>query len=247
MEKIAGKGSDFIRAKRLLHYLAPRLTHCSWYDGHVACNALDLLEYSLNNPEQGINCLYKSKILEECCLALGIYARRVSIYPYSPYDFDNHVVTEIFDREMKKWIMLDATTDGYFVDENKIPLSLLEMRERFANDEFVTFVQSTDGLKNLQKSREKNMETNVYICKNLFWFLIDQHCCFGKKGERLSFIPKYYSNKNTNIANLRFRIHHVPDEHKKFIPQWEEYLTELEQEEETVITDVKRMACPPVE
>lgn len=59
--KIAGRGCDFIRAKRLLHYLAPRLTHSSWYDNHIECNALRLLEYSLNNPEQGINCLNKAK------------------------------------------------------------------------------------------------------------------------------------------------------------------------------------------
>lgn len=247
LERIAGKGSDFVRAKRLLHYLAPRLTHCSWYDGHVACNALDLLEYSLNKPEQGINCLYKSKILEECCLALGIGARRVSILPYSPYDFDNHVVTEIFDRDREKWIMLDATTDGYFVDENKVPMSLLEMRERFANDRFVTFVKTTDKLKNLESTREKNLDMNAYICKNLFCFLIDQYCGFGKKGERLFFAPKNYSDKNGKIANLRFRIHHVPDEHKEFIPQWEEYLTELEQEAETVATDINRMACSPAE
>ena len=131
LERIAGKGSDFARAQRLLHHFAPRLHHGSWYDNHVPCNALDLLEYSFDKPDQGINCLNKSKILAECCLALGIYARRVSIMPFSPYDFDNHVVTEIYDRELKKWIMLDATTDGYFVDENKTPLSLLEMQENF--------------------------------------------------------------------------------------------------------------------
>lgn len=35
LEEIAGKGSDFRRAKRLLHYLAPKLTHSPWYDNHV--------------------------------------------------------------------------------------------------------------------------------------------------------------------------------------------------------------------
>ena len=64
LEKTAGSGSDFSRAKRLLHYFAPRLAHSSWYDNHVPCNALDLLEYSLEKPDQGINCLNKSKILE---------------------------------------------------------------------------------------------------------------------------------------------------------------------------------------
>lgn len=179
LEKIAGKGTDFIRAKRILHYLAPRLTHSSWYDNHVPCNALDLLEYSLNNKEQGINCLNKSKILQECCLAIGIYARRVCIMPFSPYDFDNHVVTEIFDRELNKWIMLDPTTDGLFIDEDKSPLSLLEIRKKFANDEFVTFFKSTERLNDLEKLKENYVNENAYICKNLFYFYIDQDSTFG--------------------------------------------------------------------
>ena len=60
------------------------------------------LDYSLDKPEQGINCLNKAKILEEVCLALGIYARRVRFLPYSPFDFDCHVVTEIYDRSQEK-------------------------------------------------------------------------------------------------------------------------------------------------
>lgn len=54
IDEIAGKGSDFVRAKRLLNYLAPRLTHESNYDNHIECNSLKLLEYSLNNPKQVI-------------------------------------------------------------------------------------------------------------------------------------------------------------------------------------------------
>ena len=71
-EKIAGKGTDLQRAIRVLKYLSPKLTHSPWYDGHVDCNALALLDYSLDKPDQGINCLNKAKILEEVCLALGI-------------------------------------------------------------------------------------------------------------------------------------------------------------------------------
>ena len=86
----------------MLKYLSPKLTHSPWYDGHVDCNALALLDYSLEKPEQGINCLNKAKILGEVCLALGIYARRVRFLPYSPFDFDCHVVTEIYDRTQEK-------------------------------------------------------------------------------------------------------------------------------------------------
>lgn len=232
--KIAGTGSDFQKAKRLLHYFAPKLTHSSWYDNHIECNALKLLEYSFGNPEQGINCLNKSKILEECCLALGIYARRVGIMPFSPYDFDNHVVNEIFDKKLNKWIMLDITTDGYFVDENKTPLSLLEIREKFALDEFVTFVKSTDRLTNLEKSRSDNVDKNYYICKNLFYFSIGAECKFGAPNGWYNICPSGYSLKDNKIANIKYRINHLSEEYKDWIPKYEEWLKNAETAEYTV-------------
>ena len=245
LEKIAGKGTDFIRAKRLLHYLAPRLTHSSWYDNHVPCNALDLLEYSLNNKEQGINCLNKSKILQECCLAIGIYARRVCIMPFSPYDFDNHVVTEIFDRELNKWIMLDPTTDGLFIDENKTPLSLLEIRKKFANDEFVTFVKSTERLNDLEKLKENYVNENAYICKNLFYFYVDQDSTFGTTDNVLGFIPINYSVLENKKTNLKYRIDHLPEEYKDWKSNFEKKLKYLETCEEDERTNISSMKCAP--
>ena len=244
--KIAGKGSDYSRGKRLLHYLAPRLTHSSWYDNHIECNALRLLEYSLNNPEQGINCLNKAKILVECCLAVGIYARRVSIMPFSPYDFDNHVVTEIYDRELQKWIMLDPTTDGYFVDDRKTPLSLLEMRSKFANAEFITFVRSTESLKDLQKLREKHLETNLYICKNLFYFQVEQYSTFGVKDKYLCFVPLHYSLKKTKQANLKYRLDNLPAQYEELRIKLEERVPELEQYQEPQRTTVALMEKKPI-
>ena len=244
--RIAGKGSDYSRGKRLLHYLAPRLTHSSWYDNHIECNALRLLEYSLNNPEQGINCLNKAKILVECCLAVGIYARRVSIMPFSPYDFDNHVVTEIYDRELQKWIMLDPTTDGYFVDDRKTPLSLLEMRSKFANAEFITFVRSTESLKDLQKLREKHLETNLYICKNLFYFQVEQYSTFGVKDKYLCFVPLHYSLKKTKQANLKYRLDNLPAQYEELRIKLEERVPELEQYQEPQRTTVALMEKKPI-
>ena len=244
--KAAGKGSDFMRAKRLLHYLAPRLTHSSWYDNHIECNALRLLEYSLDNPAQGINCLNKSKILVECCMALGIFARRVRIMPFSPYDFDNHVVAEIYDRTLEKWIMLDPTTDGYFIDETKTPLSLLEMRSKFANAEFITFALSTDSLKDIQKLRVNHLETNMYICKNLFYFQIEQYSTFGEKDSYLQFVPLHYSIKRTNQANLKYRIDNLPAEYEDFRKELVERVPRLEQYQEPQRTNVESMQKKPI-
>lgn len=245
LEKIAKQGTEFDKAKRLLHYLAPRLAHSGWYDNHIPCNALDLLEYSLNNPEHGINCLNKSKILQECCLAIGIYARRVAIMPYSPYDFDNHVVTEIFDKQLNKWIMLDPTTDGLFVDNDGTPLSILDIREKFANADFVTFVQSTDKLQNLKSLKEKHVEINSYICKNLFYFNIDQVSTFGTTSDYLTFVPEHYSIKENVIANIKFRINNLPDEHKEFIPQLKKDLELKKTYDEPTRTNISSMIEPP--
>lgn len=243
--KIAGKGNDFVRAKRLLHDLAPRLTHSSWYDNHIECNALRLLEYSLDNPEQGINCLNKSKILVECCLALGIYARRVRIMPFSPYDFDNHVVAEIYDRALEKWIMLDPTTDGFFIDEQKTPLSLLEMRSKFANGEFITFVHTTDSLKDIQKLRDKHLDTNLYICKNLFYFQVEQYSAFGEKGSFLHFVPLHYSVRRTMQANLKYRIDNLPAEQEALRKKLEERALEFAQHQEPQRTSLQSLQNKP--
>ncbi len=244
--KIAGNGSDFIRAKRLLHNLALRLTHSSWYDNHIECNALRLLEYSLDNPEQGINCLNKSKILAECCLALGIYARRVIIMPFSPYDFDNHVVVEIYDGKLEKWIMLDPTTDGYFIDETQTPLSLLEMRSKFANAEFITYVPSTASLKDIHKLRAKYTSANMYICKNLFYFQVEQYSTFGEKNNYLQFVPLHYSIKRTKQANLKYRIDNLPTEYDDFRKRLEKCIPGLEKSQEPQRTNIQSMQKKPI-
>ena len=210
IDKIAGEGTAFQRGVRLMHWMAPKLTHKSNYDSHIPVNALDLLDYSLGRPERGINCLNKSKILAECCLAVGIYARRVSILPYSPYDGDNHVVTEIFDEDMGKWVMLDPTTDGFFVDEEGGILSVLELREKFARQDFATFAVCTEDLSDLRKLRDRHMEDNAYYCKNLFRLLVDGYNGFGGGKLDLKFIPVGYDLKRNMIANAEYRIRKFP-------------------------------------
>lgn len=211
IDKIAGEGTAFERSVRLLHWMAPRLTHKGDYDNHVPVNALDLLEYSLDNPEQGINCVNKAKILAECCLAVGIYARRVYIMPYSPYDGDNHVVTEIYDGAMGKWIMVDPTVDGYFTDEKGRPLSVLELRERFAHQKFAALLTGKDSADDLSVLPEKHMDLLAYFCKNLFRIGVDLHSGFGDGDkEALWLIPAGYETKKVILANIAYRMRRWP-------------------------------------
>lgn len=166
---IAKDGTEFERALRLMDEYAPRLTHESYYDNHIPLNALDLLEYSLDNKKQGINCRAKAQILNEMCLSLGIYSRKVWIMPYSDYDGDCHVVNEVWDSTLHKWVMLDITNNEYWVDENNTPLSILEIRSKAAMREFCTPVEVGDKTNNLQKLKEKHIGDFLYIIKNMVY------------------------------------------------------------------------------
>lgn len=246
LENVMKTGTAFERAVRLTRYLAPGLTHSSWYDNHVECNALELLAYSFENKEHGINCLNKAKILAECCLALGIYARRVFLYPFSPFDFDSHVVCEIFDERLDKWIMLDPTTDGYFVDENNTPLSMPEIRNGFTSSRFQTFVPTTGKSEDLQKTRLCNEGINLYFLKNCFRMSYELYNGFGKKADRVDLIPEGYLIKRNEELGHRFRIENMPEEYRHLLDAQEKYLRETNHKKEPAAYSVGSVYAPPV-
>jgi len=191
ISNIAGEGSEFDRAKNLMDEFSRKLTHKSDYDNSIPMNALDLLEYSLGKKSHGINCRSKAQILNEMCLALGIYSRKVWIMPGSVYDGDCHVVNEVWDSSLVKWVMLDITNNMYWVDENGKPLSILEIRERIANQEFCTPVDAEDSLKDLEKSLDKNYANFLYIAKNMVYM---EYCDKYTTGESETLYLLYPKN-----------------------------------------------------
>lgn len=207
LQQIADSGSDFQKAKNLVNHFSLRMTHDGNYDNHIECNSLSLLEYCLDNPQQGINCLNKAKILVEMCLACGIFARRVSIIPYSPYDTDNHVVIEIYENTLSKWIMLDPSINTYFIDENSEPLSMLEIRDKGARKEFCTAIKINKDLKNIYDTQKENKQINEYIMKNSFTIFIDAYNGFGHTDKRtICYTSNNYDIKKRNIKNWEYRI-----------------------------------------
>jgi len=180
IEKTAGEGTELERVLRLMNEYAPRLTHKSNYGNEIEMSSLSLLEYSLDNSKQGINCRAKAQILNEMCLALGIYARKVWIMPYSGYDGDCHVVNEIWDNSLNKWVMLDITNNEYWIDENGMPLSVLEIREKGALQEFCTPVYPEESTANPTALKEKHIGSFVYIMKNMVYM---EYCSEYTVGE----------------------------------------------------------------
>lgn len=206
IERVAGQGGDFERALRLCRWLAPRLKHQSDYDNHVPCNSLDLLNYCFDKSDVGINCLNKSKILVECCLALGIYARRCGEMPCSPYDGDNHVVAEIFDRKRKKWIALDLTYGSYFSDGVQ-PLSCLELRQAFAERTPVSAVLNRQNPADIVKLQKRNVGVNWYYAKNSYYLSVESVSAFGEPENSVFVyvVPQGFDLRRQRIKNLEYR------------------------------------------
>lgn len=201
IEDTAKNGTEFEKALRLMNEYAPRLTHKSNYDNHIPLNAIDLLDYSLDNKNHGINCRSKAQILNEMCLSIGIYARKVWIMPYSRYDGDCHVVNEVWDSSLGKWVMLDITNNTYWVDENKTPLSVLEIRTKAAMNEFCTPVEVGDKTKDLQALKEKNMGNFLYIVKNMVYTVYCTDYTVGESENTYLLLPKNIPTESTMLIS----------------------------------------------
>ena len=212
IQEIAGNGTSFEKAVNLTRYFAPRLLHDGSFDNHISCNALELLRYSLNKPSCGINCLNKSKILQELCLALKIPARRVWIMPYSPYDMDNHVVTEIYDDTLSKWVMLDVTSNGYFANAAGEPLSVVEIRRNFALNEVCDFIKTVSECAEVFSDKKAEaIYYERYFTKNSFWYVVEKNNTCGDDGERLYCIPKGFNRYAWTKQNLEYKLHCSPN------------------------------------
>lgn len=177
---IAGEGTETERALRLMDAFAPRLTHRSSFTADVPFRTLPLLEYSLDNPSQSINRRGKAQILNELCLSLGMYARKVWIMPYSGYDGDCHVVNEVWDSTLGKWVMLDITNNEYWIDENGTPLSVLEIREKGALRQFCTPVSPGESMADPRALSDRHMGSFLYIMKNMAFM---EYCPMYTAGE----------------------------------------------------------------
>jgi hypothetical protein len=89
-----------------------------WLDPARRKNAVEILKKAHLGGR--FNCLYYSTVLSTCGIAVGYRARRVCI--------DGHVVSELWSKERKKWIMLDADANAHF-ELQGVPMSSYELHQ----------------------------------------------------------------------------------------------------------------------
>ena len=206
---IAGSGDDLKKAINILEWVSENIHHKGNYDGSLSNNSITLLNYSYQaGQERGINCRSLSTILTECCLSIGINARTIHIMLCSPYDGDNHVITSVYVKELRKWIMLDPTYNCYFRDIESNVLDMFEVRKILSEKGNVKFNEAV----NYNGYKYDGIYTEIleYFTKNLFYFWCREHNTFGsddgKGGRMIICSPFGYSVQKAKEINLHWRI-----------------------------------------
>lgn len=209
LERISGKKDetpDRKRVENLLQWLSAHVRHDGCYGNAESQDALTLLNLAYDNEAAGINCLALAVILAECCLAVGIPARVVYMMPYRVDDADNHVVAEVWIRELGKWVMLDPTYGSYCLSPDKVPLHLLEIRDRLCDGDAICF---SDGL---QYNGDRGIDREdilEYYAKNLFFLRVKRVQAYGKHisfSDMLEIAPENFDVHTRMVENLKERI-----------------------------------------
>ena len=217
IKEIAGNGSEIEKALNLLRWCSKNVLHNGGTKDveFIPKTSLDILNYSYKKGrEYGVYCRLQAIVFTECCLSLGIKSRILHCLPFSPYDFDTHVVSIVYIHSLKKWIMLDAGNNQYFTDEENMILSPMEIRERLGNDDFIKCNIEDDNYKH-------------YMAKNLFYFKSLRINTFGadlQNGQETVYCaPKGFDVLEREIAYCKYAIKNCPPH---LVADWKKALEE---------------------
>lgn len=195
---IAGDGSAFDRAVRLMDWLTTHVRHDGSCNPEGKRGALTALAYAYDRADRGVNCAWLATTLTECLLSLGIAARTVYIMPFAPYDCDNHVVTHVWTGT--QWVMLDPTCNCFVRDTASNLLDVFGLRALLADQQEVVF---NDGLR-YNGQPYSAQEHRDYLAKDLFWFQIAEHT--GESGRQLTIAPVDFDPHKRDMLNIRYRM-----------------------------------------
>jgi len=212
---IAGEGNAFDRAVRMMDWLTTHVRHngnCNPKGDRCAMTALD---FAFDQPEKGVNCAWLATTLTELLLALGIPARTVYIYPFAPYDCDNHVVTEVWSGDA--WVMLDPTCNCFVRDAQGRLLSVLDLRAALADQQEVIF---NDGLR-YNGNPYSHEEHRDYLAKDLCWLRMAE--VSGQAESRfVTLAPVTFDPHRHQRLNVQYRLRVQGDQ--PWLHDWQKQL-----------------------
>jgi len=238
VREVAGEGDDFSKVIRLMRWVHDHVLHNGGLKDveFISKDSVSILDYAYGKGvEFGVYCRLQAIVLTECCLSIGLPARTIHCLPFSPNDFESHVVSMVYINDLNKWVLFDAGNNAYFTDVNKTPLSPLEARvllsldECFVNDSLQPYYQCD--------FHEKQMFYKQYMAKNLFYIKFSARNTFGTdlvEGQRTyHLIPLGFNVKEREIAYCEYAIRNSPEQHKG---DWEKALEGFKTQERRTVS-----------
>ena len=220
IDSVAGNGSELEKALKLLKWCSQNVLHNGGTKDveFIPKTSGDILDYAFGKGREfGVYCRLQAIVFTECCLALGIKSRILHCLPFSPNDFDTHVVSIVYIPDLSKWILLDAGNNRYFTDSKNTILSPIEIRTRLALDGDIKCNEPDDNYK-------------TYMAKNLFYFKSLKYNTYGsdllKNQETIYCIPAGFDVLDREIAYCEYAIKNSPPELAK---GWEAALFEYKE------------------
>jgi hypothetical protein len=166
LDSVAGTGDDVNRILNLLHWAHTIVPHDGNSKNPDPRNALNLIKVC-RDEKRGVNCRMIATILNEAFLAEGFASRHVTCMPQDTADNDCHVTNMVYVPKLGKWIYVDPTFNGYFMDENRQFLSHEEVRERMIDGRPLVLPDDLDW----NGTPKDKQEYLAYMRKNLFRFI----------------------------------------------------------------------------
>ena len=220
IDSVAGNGSELEKALKLLKWCSQNVLHNGGTKDveFIPKTSGDILDYAFGKGREfGVYCRLQAIVFTECCLALGIKSRILHCLPFSPNDFDTHVVSIVYITDLAKWILLDAGNNRYFTDSKNTILSPMQIRTRLALDGDIKCNEPDDNYK-------------TYMAKNMFYFKSLKYNTYGsdllKNQETVYCIPTGFDVLDREIAYCEYAIRNTPAE---FVKDWEAALSEYKE------------------
>lgn len=135
--EIAGEGTDFVRARRLKSWVRRQWNHGYQGEGEQETkpqDALTILERARRGSD--FSCWYFRRTLVQACLAIGLPARELGVcrkradFPDGIGLNTSHAVSEVYCRELRKWVMMDADANAFYTVKG-VPASALDVQREW--------------------------------------------------------------------------------------------------------------------
>lgn len=170
--KIIASGNDFKQCVAILKWTFYNLLYSEEDENYNNDYALEIINYAKTNKLR-VNCLCHAIVMNEVLLSYGYKSRKIFCFNDDYLPENNHVLVEAYIDSMKKWVVFDPTANSYFIDDNKVPLSLYELSKLFNENRIPNIVYSkTLKINNIKKILDYNEDNYVkYLNSVMYKFL----------------------------------------------------------------------------